>query len=78
VQVRVRHFAVLRERRGCAVETVDVAPGTTARALYLALFPPTAEGSVPVMYAIDETYTDGDTPLTAGCEIAFIPPLGGG
>ena len=78
MQIRVRHFSMLREQRGCSEETVEVAPGTTARALYLILFPPGPDGSLPVMYAIDAEYVDGDTPLREGCEVAFVPPLGGG
>jgi molybdopterin converting factor small subunit len=78
MQVRVRHFAVLRERRGCDEETVSVAPGETAAQLYARLFPPGPAGAMPVAFAVDHAYVKGDTPLHDGAEVAFIPPLGGG
>lgn len=77
-QVHVRHFAALRERRGCASESIMVPPGTTAGGLYLALFPPRPEGVMPVLYAVNRSYVKGDHLLADGDELAFIPPLGGG
>lgn len=77
IHVKVRHFAVLRERRGCAEESVSVAPGTTVGALYLELFPPVG-GVLPVLYAVNLSYVTRDHLLADGDEVAFIPPLGGG
>lgn len=31
-----------------------------------------------VMIAIDQVIADPDTPLTEGCEVAFMPPVTGG
>ena len=78
MQVRVRHFAVLRERRGCEEETVDVRPDETVAELYGRLFPPGPGGALPVAFAVDHAYVSGDTRLRPGAEVAFIPPLGGG
>ena len=78
MQVHVRYFAVLRERRGCADEAVTLAAPTTVGELYSMLFPPTAGGALPVMYAVNESYVSADHPLDSGDEVAFIPPLGGG
>jgi molybdopterin synthase sulfur carrier subunit len=78
MQVHVRYFAVLRERRGCADEAVTLAAPVTVGELYSTLFPPTAAGALPVMYAVNEAYVPADHPLDAGDEVAFIPPLGGG
>ena len=78
IQVKVRHFAVLRERRGCAEESLAVEVGTTAGALYRALFPPLPAGVMPVMYAVNRCYVASETLLADGDEVAFIPPLGGG
>jgi len=74
----VRHFAVLRERRGCDEEQVEVQAGETVAALYARLFPPGPDGALPVAFAVDHAYVAGDTPLHDGAEVAFIPPLGGG
>ncbi len=78
MEVHVRHFSVLRERRGAAEETVEVDPGTTVKALYGELFPPGPEGTLPVLFAVNRAYVGPQHVLVAGDEIAFIPPLGGG
>ena len=78
IRVAVRYFAGLRERRGCETEAQDVAAGTTVRALYRTLFPPTPQGTLPVMFAVNRTYVPPGHVLVDGDEVAFIPPLGGG
>ncbi len=78
MRIRVRYFAVLRERQGCSEAEVDVAPGTSVAALYAKLFPPTAEGALPVMYAVNQSYVSANYALEDGDELAFVPPLGGG
>lgn len=78
MQVRVRHFAVLRERRGCDEEMVEVTQGETVAGLYRRLFPAGPGGALPVAFAVDHAYAPGSTPLHDGAEVAFIPPLGGG
>jgi molybdopterin converting factor small subunit len=77
LEVRVRYFAVLRERRGVQEETVQVEPGTTVRALYLKLFPG-PERDLPVAFAVNHAYAGPTTELQAGDEVGFLPPLGGG
>jgi molybdopterin converting factor small subunit len=76
--VTVRYFAVLRERRGVDEERVDTLPGETVEALYLRLFPPGAEGALPVAYAVGQERVPARTELPDGAEVAFLPPLGGG
>lgn len=76
--VLVRYFAVLRERRGRDEERVELRPGDTPAELFSRLFPAAAAGGLRVMYAVDHAYVDPDHPLQPGCELAFIPPLGGG
>ncbi len=78
MKIHVRHFAVLREQRGCELEEVEVAPGTTAAALYDLLFPPGLEGQLPVLFAVNQAYVARAAVLVEGDEVAFIPPLGGG
>jgi len=78
MQVHVRYFAVLRERKGCSDEAVTLTGPITVGALYASLFPPTESGVLPVMYAVNEAYVPEDHPIAAGDEVAFIPPLGGG
>ncbi|NOY24794.1 MAG: MoaD/ThiS family protein [Oligoflexia bacterium] len=76
--VTVRYFAVLRERRGVETEDIQVDADTTISQLYARLFPPTAAGTMPVLFAVNQCYVDRDHCLSAGDEVAFIPPLGGG
>ena len=78
MDVSVRYFAVLREQRGTDEERLEVEPGTTAQALYETLFPAGAAGRMPVAFAVNQAYVPGGTVLSAGDEVAFIPPLGGG
>jgi molybdopterin converting factor subunit 1 len=78
MQVKVRYFAVLRERAGKSEDLVEIAPGTTVGRLFVDMFPPSSEGAMPAMFAVNQTYVDGDHPLEHSDEVAFIPPLGGG
>ena len=78
LQVTVRYFAVLRERRGIEEERLALPAGTTVGELYRRLFPPGPEGALPVLFAIDQGYVSRDQVLHDGAEVAFIPPLGGG
>ncbi len=78
MRVQVQYFAMLRERRGCAAETVQIQPGTTAADLYAILFPPGPDGMLPVMFAVNHQYVSKDQALVDADEVAFIPPLGGG
>ncbi|MCO4743933.1 MAG: MoaD/ThiS family protein [Proteobacteria bacterium] len=77
ITVTVRHFAALREARGCESETLELAEGSTCKDLFLQLFPGRLSG-LPVGFARNQTYTSGDTSLEDGDEVAFLPPLGGG
>ena len=78
IEVTVLLFAVLRERRGASRELRQVAPGTTAAQLYAQLFPPGPRGLLPVAFVVDGERVTGSTPLSDGCELALLPPLGGG
>jgi molybdopterin synthase catalytic subunit len=75
MQVTVRYFAVLREKRGVSSETIVVPDGASARSIYLGLFPGLG---LPVAFAVNQAAVGGDTPLADGDELALLPPLGGG
>jgi len=78
MEIEVRYFAGLREQRGCESEKVEVQDGETVSGLYRRLFPPGPQGSMPVMFAVNQEYVSAARVLKAGEEVAFIPPLGGG
>jgi molybdopterin converting factor subunit 1 len=78
VTVQVLLFAGLREQLGTDSVQRSVSPGTTVAELYASLFPSGPEGRLPVLYAMDQEYVPGSTPVRDGAEVALLPPLGGG
>lgn len=75
--VHVQYFAVLREKKGVPSETVNCISGTTVDALYQRLFGAFAQHLV-VSYAVNRAQVSKDTLLSAGDEVVFLPPMGGG
>jgi molybdopterin converting factor subunit 1 len=79
ITVHIQYFAILREQRGVAGETLST-PAGTAAALYDELR--TRHGfSLPrdrVRAAVDESFVAWDTPLRDGQTVVFIPPVAGG
>jgi molybdopterin converting factor subunit 1 len=83
--VKILYFAWLRERTGCAAEHLDLPEGVaTIEALighlrargggYEAAF---SLGRV-VRAAVNQDFAGPTTPIAAGDEIAFFPPVTGG
>lgn len=81
MQVRIRYFAGLREVTGIEGEVLDLpadATAATARAVLGERYPSLARLLPPCVVAVNRAYVGTDTPLHAGDELVFIPPLGGG
>ncbi len=79
ITVNIQYFAILREQRGVAGETLST-PATTAAALYDELRT-RHSFSLPrdrVRAAVDESFVAWDTPLRDGQTVVFIPPVAGG
>lgn len=83
LSVTVRYFASLRERLG-ASETVSIATGTTLGQLRDALIArdgthadALARGRA-LRCALNQVMADEATPVPAGAEVAFFPPVTGG
>lgn len=76
--VRVRYFAVLRERRGLDEEAVELVEGETLAGLYDRLFPAGPAGRLPVSYARNHAWARGTDLPQDGDEVSFLPPIGGG
>lgn len=81
--LQVRLFAVLRERAGRDSLVVEVAEGATVADALQALAEQSeplaaALEAMPVVMAVNRSYVDRDAPLTAGDELALIPPVSGG
>jgi molybdopterin converting factor subunit 1 len=82
MNVRVRLFAILRERAGRDAVEVELPEGATvADALReLARLPGLEEpiARMPVRMAVNREYADAGTRLAADDELALIPPISGG
>ena len=81
VKVRVRLFALYRERAGVGELSLELDPGATVsrlveevRHLYPNLAPPT----VDIVAAVNAEYAAPDLVLSDGDEVALIPPVSGG
>jgi MoaE-MoaD fusion protein len=76
MRVRVRLFAMLRDRAGTSELELDLPDGARVRDA-LAEMRPLAEG-LPLVMAVNREYADADHELVAGDELALIPPVSGG
>ena len=79
--IRVKLFAILRERAGVSEATLDLPDNSTAKAASEALvtrFPAIADSMSGVAFAINQGYSPSSTLLQAGDELALIPPVSGG
>jgi molybdopterin synthase catalytic subunit len=80
--VRVRLFAILRERAGRDAVEIELVEGATVGEALAALseLEPLGEAleRVPVRMAVNRDYAGPDTPLAPGDELALIPPISGG
>lgn len=79
--LRVKLFAVARERAGRDELAIDVPPGATVADVRRAVsseFPALASILPHALWAVDAAYADDNTKLTDQSEIALIPPVSGG
>lgn len=77
--VTIRYFAVLRERRGLAVEQKTTSCETVGE-LVETLIAEHRLGLPPALIrvAIDHEFVDPTAPLSEGKELVLIPPVAGG
>ncbi len=73
--IRMRFFAVLRERAGRDRESLEVPLGATAAEVYTSRFP---DLPLRIGYARNGELCAGETVLVDGDELALLPPIGGG
>ena len=78
-KISVQYFAILREQRGLAQETLAT-PAATPAALYEELRGRHAF-TLPgdrVRAAVNDAFVDATAPLRDGDRVVFIPPVAGG
>jgi MoaE-MoaD fusion protein len=78
VVVRVRLFAQLRERAGASELALELPEGARVRDALAADAVASLADGLPLVMAVNREYADADAPLTAGDELALIPPVSGG
>jgi MoaE-MoaD fusion protein len=76
VEVKVRLFAMLRERAGAGELKLDLPDGAHVRDVLDRLAD--LAGDLPLVMAVNREYADEDQVLAAGDELALIPPVSGG
>jgi molybdopterin converting factor subunit 1 len=76
MQVRIRLFALLRERAGTSELELELPDGARVRDALAAV--DELAGGLPLVMAINREYADADAPLAPGDELALIPPVSGG
>ena len=79
ITVHLEYFAILREQRGLARETLAT-PATTAAELYAELRARhgfTLPGD-RVRAAVNDEFVAATAPLREGDRVVFIPPVAGG
>jgi molybdopterin synthase catalytic subunit len=81
VRIEILYFAVLRERAGCARETLDLPDGADVRAARAAVaerHPEIAALLSRVQTAVNRVQAAEATRLADGDEVALLPPVAGG
>jgi molybdopterin synthase catalytic subunit len=81
MKVKVKFFAMLRERAGTGEAMIDIEEGATIGDLWDALkknYPKLAPVNMRLLYAVNRNYVKADHALLENDEVAFIPPVSGG
>jgi molybdopterin converting factor subunit 1 len=81
VRVKVLFFGRVRELVGASQEAIEVPAGATLSdlfGLYTARFPKLAEFRASLVASRNQEFAAWDTPLSAGDDVAFLPPVSGG
>jgi molybdopterin converting factor subunit 1 len=78
MRVRIRLFAMLRERAGTSELSLELPDGARVRDALAAPAVAVLAGGVPLVMAVNREYADPDAPLAPDDELALIPPVSGG
>lgn len=78
MQIKVKYFASMRERMGCAEQEIEVSESLlTVECLWGGYL---SDQALPVntLVAVNMEYCDLGTVIKGGDEVAFFPPVTGG
>ena len=81
MKVKVKFFAMLRERAGAGEITREMKEGGTVADLWEALkkdYPKLAPVETRLLYAVNQNYVRPDHILKENDEVVFVPPVSGG
>lgn len=81
LRVKVLFFGRVRELTGLSEDAAEVPAGATLADLfdrYTARFPQLAAFRPSLVASRNQEFAAWDTPLSAGDDIAFLPPVSGG
>jgi molybdopterin converting factor subunit 1 len=81
MKVRVKFFAILRERAGISEVAKDIAEGSTVADLWRQLqkdYPKLDVPGIRLLYAVNQDYVGVDYKLKDKDEVVFVPPVSGG
>ncbi|MBM4298251.1 MAG: molybdopterin converting factor subunit 1 [Deltaproteobacteria bacterium] len=81
MKIRVKLFAMLRERAGTALVDKELPDGSTVGDLWRELqkdYPKLDVPGIRLLYAVNQNYVNLDQPLVDQDEVVFIPPVSGG
>ncbi len=81
MKVKVKFFAILRERVGKGEITKEIRDGSTVAELWQALkadYPNLSPVATRLLYAVNQNYVSADHVLNERDEVVFVPPVSGG
>lgn len=81
MKVKIKFFAILRERVGSGEITKEIKEGSTVAELWEDLkrdYPKLAPVDTRLLYAVNQNYVNRDHVLKDHDEIVFVPPVSGG
>ena len=81
MKVRIKFFAILRERAGMGEVSKEIAEGSTVADLWRQLqrdYPKLDVPGIRLLYAVNKDYVGLDHKLRDNDEVVFVPPVSGG
>ncbi|MGH7797012.1 MAG: molybdopterin converting factor subunit 1 [Candidatus Binatia bacterium] len=81
MKVRIKFFAILRERAGTSEATKEIAAGSTVADLWRQLqgeYPKLDVPGIRLLYAVNQNYVSVEHKLNDNDEVVFVPPVSGG